>query len=213
MVGVPWFVMANPIDIPSLAKYSRRMSFHVHIDQFARTARSALLATALVAALPAWANLSDPLGSFLQSQDLLQTEPAIDAASPSLSQLVVHAMGFLGVPYRMGGQGFDEGVDCSAFVRIVYQDSLGLRLPRAAREQAEQTTTIQAAQIQPGDLVFFNTLNRPFSHVGIYVGEGRFIHSPRSGAAVRVEDMGKPYWQARFEGARRVTTGLARTRL
>ena len=142
---------------------------------------------------------------------MLQSHPDDKTLTPSLSQLVVHAMGFLGVPYRLGGQGFDEGVDCSAFVRIVYQDSLGLRLPRQAREQAEQTTTIDVAQLQPGDLVFFNTLNRPYSHVGIYVGEGRFIHSPRSGAAVRVEDMGKPYWQTRFEGARRVINPPALT--
>lgn len=171
---------------------------------------SALLALALTAA-PAWANRADPLGSFLLEQGMLQSHPDDKTLTPSLSQLVVHAMGFLGVPYRLGGQGFDEGVDCSAFVRIVYQDSLGLRLPRQAREQAEQTTTIDVAQLQPGDLVFFNTLNRPYSHVGIYVGEGRFIHSPRSGAAVRVEDMGKPYWQTRFEGARRVINPLALT--
>ena len=163
------------------------------------------LALAMCASQPAWANRADPLGQFLQEQGVVDTPAVQDSqiAAP-LSQLVVHAMGFLGVPYRMGGHGFEEGVDCSAFVRIVYQDSLGLRLPRSAREQAEQTTPIDVAELQPGDLVFFNTLNRPFSHVGIYVGGGRFIHSPRSGAAVRVEDMGKPYWQTRFEGARRV---------
>ncbi len=172
--------------------------------------RAALLALALCASVPAWANRADPLGSFLQEQGMVDAMPATTTLpSAPLSQLVVHAMGFLGVPYRMGGHGFEEGVDCSAFVRIVYQDSLGLRLPRAAREQAEQTTPIDMSELQPGDLVFFNTLNRPYSHVGIYVGGGRFIHSPRSGAAVRVEEMGKPYWQTRFEGARRVDGQLA----
>lgn len=161
-----------------------------------------LLASQLGLAAPAWANRADPLDMFLQERGLATPEPA--TAHARLSQLVVHAMGFLGVPYRLGGQQFDDGVDCSGFVRIIFQDSAGVQLPRVAREQAEQTTRIDAEALRPGDLVFFNTLNRPFSHVGIYVGEGRFIHSPRSGAAVRVEDMHKPYWLSRFEGARRV---------
>jgi cell wall-associated NlpC family hydrolase len=209
------------IDFQCIGPYSRRVINAVLslLSLPRRAPQVALVALALCASLPAaWANRVNPidhtdahadtLGSFLQQQGVIPISPDHNASTP-LSQLVVHAMGFLGVPYRMGGHGFEEGVDCSAFVRIVYQDSLGLRLPRAAREQAEQTTPIEAADLQPGDLVFFNTLNRPFSHVGIYVGGGRFIHSPRSGATVRVEDMGKPYWQTRFEGARRVDSQMA----
>ena len=119
------------------------------------------------------------------------------------SELVVNAMGFLGVPYKRGGSGI-AGFDCSGFVRAMYENTLGLVLPHNAKEQAAVTQTIDKNELQPGDLVFFNTLRRAFSHVGIYVGDGKFIHSPRTGKAVKVDDMRSAYWQKRFNGARRV---------
>ena len=99
-------------------------------------------------------------------------------------------MGFLGVPYRRGGNTAETGFDCSGFVRAMYEQTVGLVLPRRANEQAAATEKIDKNDLQPGDLVFFNTMKRAFSHVGIYVGEGKFIHSPKPGAQVRVEDMG-----------------------
>jgi cell wall-associated NlpC family hydrolase len=122
------------------------------------------------------------------------------------SELVVNAMGFLGVPYRRGGQSAETGFDCSGFVRAMYEQTVGLLLPRRANEQAAATEKIDRRDLKPGDLVFFNTLRRAFSHVGIYIGDNKFIHSPRPGAQVRVEDMGIPYWSRRFDGARRVLT-------
>lgn len=122
------------------------------------------------------------------------------------SDLVVTAMGFLGVPYRRGGNSAATGFDCSGFVKAMYEQAAGLVLPRLAKEQAAATEKIDKSQLQPGDLVFFNTLKRAFSHVGIYIGDNKFIHSPRPGARVRVEDMDVPYWKARFDGARRVLT-------
>lgn len=119
--------------------------------------------------------------------------------------LVVNAMGFLGVPYKRGGNSAETGFDCSGFVRAMYEQSVGLILPRQAIEQAKAAQNIDHSDLQPGDLVFFNTMRRSFSHVGIYVGEGKFIHSPRSGSQVRVEDMNESYWKKRFNGARRVT--------
>lgn len=121
------------------------------------------------------------------------------------SDLVVNAMGFLGVPYKRGGSSAETGFDCSGFVRAIYQQTVGLVLPRRADQQAASTQVIDKKELQPGDLVFFNTMRRTFSHVGIYVGDGKFIHSPRSGSEVRVEDMRQSYWQRRFDGARRVT--------
>lgn len=121
------------------------------------------------------------------------------------TDLVVNAMGFLGVPYRRGGTSEETGFDCSGFVRAMYEQTVGLLLPRRANEQAAATERIDRAELQPGDLVFFNTMRRAFSHVGIYVGEGKFIHAPKPGAQVRVEDMRIAYWQRRFDGARRVT--------
>ena len=127
------------------------------------------------------------------------------------SGLVLSAMNFIGVPYRRGGESADHGFDCSGFTRHVFEHSLGLVLPRRADEQARGAglRQVQRADLKPGDLVFFNTMRRAFSHVGIYVGEGRFIHAPRSGSEVRVEDMRQAYWSKRFNGARRVPLGEA----
>ena len=122
------------------------------------------------------------------------------------SELVVTAMGFLGVPYRRGGNSVDTGFDCSGFVKAMFEQTVGLILPRRADEQAAATQKIDKQELQPGDLVFFNTMRRAFSHVGIYIGDNKFIHSPRPGAQVRVEDMGLSYWTKRFDGARRVLT-------
>ncbi len=125
------------------------------------------------------------------------------------SDLVVNAMGYLGVPYRRGGTGI-QGFDCSGFVQAIYENTLGLVLPHNAKAQAAVTEKIDKSELQPGDLVFFNTLRRAFSHVGIYIGDGKFIHSPRSGGEVRIEDMRDSYWVKRFNGARRVNTEMAR---
>lgn len=125
------------------------------------------------------------------------------------SELVVAAMGALGVPYRRGGNNFDTGFDCSGFVRAIHEQTLGLLLPRRAEQQAAATEKIDRTDLRPGDLVFFNTMRRTFSHVGIYVGDSKFIHSPKPGAAVRIDDMRASYWQRRFDGARRVSIEAA----
>lgn len=146
----------------------------------------------------------------------VRTEPASasDPASSNqpmdrMSELVVAAMGALGVPYRRGGNTYDSGFDCSGFVRAVVEQTLGLMLPRNAAQQAAATHQIERTELQPGDLVFFNTLRRTYSHVGIYVGDHKFIHSPKPGAAVRIEDMRVNYWDRRFDGARRVMGQVA----
>ena len=120
------------------------------------------------------------------------------------SDLVATAMGFIGVPYRLGGNTVESGFDCSGLVRAIYSETVGKILPRRADEQAQATAKIDRSELKPGDLVFFNTMRRTFSHVGIYVGEGKFIHAPRTGAKVRVENMQTSYWARRFDGARRV---------
>ena len=151
----------------------------------------------------------DNMDALLADKGLVQRlgtrlERAGDVVGDTASELVMNAMGFLGVPYRHGGNSAETGFDCSGFVRAVFEESLGKVLPRRADEQAAVTETIERSELKPGDLVFFNTMRRAFSHVGIYVGDGKFIHSPRSGSTVRVEDMRKAYWETRFNGARRV---------
>jgi cell wall-associated NlpC family hydrolase len=136
-----------------------------------------------------------------------------EGARPSLMQrvrdkasdLVLASMNFLGVPYRYGGNSPDTGFDCSGFTRHVFENTLGLVLPRRAEDQARNAglQDVNRSELKPGDLVFFNTLRRTFSHVGIYVGDDKFIHAPRRGSVVRVDDMRVAYWTKRFDGARR----------
>ncbi len=121
------------------------------------------------------------------------------------SSMVVAAMDFVGVRYKRGGVSAETGFDCSGFTRHVFEMSLGLVLPRRAEEQAMAPglIAVRREDLKPGDLVFFNTLKRTFSHVGIYIGDNRFIHSPRPGQRVRTEDMSFSYWAKRFTGGRR----------
>jgi len=180
--------------------------------------------------------VADPLGRFLTDSGIATGASAIvnapaaaasaAAAVPGTiagkireqaSDMVLTAMNFLGVKYRRGGNDADVGFDCSGFTRHVFEMSAGLVLPRRVDEQAKAPglVPVKRDELQPGDLVFFNTLKRTFSHVGIYVGDGKFIHSPRPGGEVRVEDMGFAYWKKRFTGARRAelpdTTAAAAT--
>ncbi len=164
-----------------------------------------LLTLALAAhAAPADAP-GDDMGRFLSDRGFLDRIGDVgNRVESKASELVVSALGFLGVPYRRGGNNADTGFDCSGFVRAMYEQTAGLLLPRKAEQQAAATQKIDKEDLKPGDLVFFNTMRRAFSHVGIYVGNGKFIHSPKPGAEVRVEDMGVSYWAKRFDGARRV---------
>jgi len=174
--------------------------------------RSLILAIALatVSSLAAAepASQADPVGELVASKGLMsRLEGVRQNMSSVASELVVNAMGFLGVRYKYGGNDLEDGVDCSGFVRAIYEQTLGMVLPRRAVEQARATQTISKDELKPGDLVFFNTMRSAFSHVGIYIGDNKFIHAPRSGARVRVEDMRQSYWVKRFNGARRVDAG------
>ncbi|OZA11737.1 MAG: peptidase C40 [Hydrogenophilales bacterium 17-62-8] len=117
----------------------------------------------------------------------------------------MYAVSLVGSPYRLGGSAPDSGLDCSGFVGHVFRQTTGIQLPRDSRAISEATQPLALAELQPGDLVFFNTLNRAFSHVGIYLGEDRFVHaaSSRTGA-VTVSSLGDRYWRERFDCARRV---------
>lgn len=175
-----------------------------------RTMRFFVLPAALLISFAAYAapnqeRSPDDLGHMLADRGLIgQLDQVRQTVTDRTSELVVTAVGFMGVPYRRGGNSAETGFDCSGFVRAMYNQTVGLVLPRRAVEQAAATAPVARADLKPGDLVFFNTMRRAFSHVGIYVGEGKFIHSPRSGAEVRVESMNGSYWQRRFDGARRV---------
>ena len=133
------------------------------------------------------------------------TKTAISSTSDSVVSLIDTGLGYLGIRYRKGGNGPESGgFDCSGLVKKVFGTSMGLSLPRTAAEMAKTGDKVNRQELMPGDLVFFNTLNRAFSHVGIYLGNSQFLHSPRTGGVVRVESMDVSYWRKRFNGGRRL---------
>ena|GEM_PF-881404 len=120
------------------------------------------------------------------------------------AELAMQAMSVIDANYRYGGNTPETGIDCSGLVRYVYKRAWGAELPRTAAAISEVSESIESAELQPGDLVFYNTQRRQFSHVGIYLGDNKFVHAPSKGGKVRVEDMDVKYWKVRFNGARRV---------
>ncbi|MFN0186793.1 MAG: C40 family peptidase [Aquabacterium sp.] len=149
----------------------------------------------------------DAITRLLADRGLLP-EPAqqmVRQMRDATSDLVMTALNFIGVPYRRGGNEESTGFDCSGFTRHVFESTLGLVLPRRSRDQAqaEQLQPVSKDELKPGDLVFFNTMRHAFSHVGIYIGDGKFVHAPRAGKDVRVDQMADSYWSRRFNGARR----------
>ena len=117
------------------------------------------------------------------------------------ADVVVYALGLLGTGYKFGGKNPSAGLDCSGMVSYVYQNAIGMNVKGSAKDIAKRAKKIKTSELRPGDLVFFNTLNRPFSHVGIFIGDGKFIHSPNSRGSVRVNKLSEKYYSKRFEMA------------
>lgn len=130
--------------------------------------------------------------------------PAVRSARLDKGEGVLLALLALGVDYRSGGHSRETGFDCSGLVAHVYESAFNVRLPRVAHAQAQYGSAIEVSQLEAGDLLFYDTLGQPNSHVGIYIGDGRFVHAPKAGAKVRVEHLRTSYWVKRFNGARRV---------
>jgi len=118
--------------------------------------------------------------------------------------LTDYAQSLIGTPYKYGGNSPDTGFDCSGFVVHVYRETRGFNLPRSSQSLAAQGQVLNRDELAAGDLVFFNTRRKKFSHVGIYLGENGFIHAPSRGGAVRVDDLSNPYWRKAYNGARRI---------
>jgi len=130
----------------------------------------------------------------------------VDRATASAQDAIDQAMDLIGIRYRRGGSSPEAGFDCSGFVSHVFREGLGMILPRSSREMSKSGQEVTRDELRPGDLVFFNTMRKAFSHVGIYVGDNQFVHAPRSGGHVRIDDLRQGYWTKRFNGARRVDT-------
>ncbi|MFZ1416934.1 MAG: C40 family peptidase [Burkholderiaceae bacterium] len=120
-------------------------------------------------------------------------------------KLLGKAMQLIGVKYRFGGTNPETGLDCSGYVQYVYKSSVGVNLPRTAAEQARMGERVATSEVRPGDMVFFNTRGFNNSHVGIYVGNGMFVHAPNSRSRVRFDSLESGYWKTKFTGVRRVS--------
>ncbi|MFZ9315029.1 MAG: C40 family peptidase [Burkholderiaceae bacterium] len=123
-----------------------------------------------------------------------------------LSELAIHAIGLVGVPYRWGGNTPHGGFDCSGLVVYVARRAQGLTLPRTVAEMSRVGEEVLIEDRLPGDLVFFNTSGHPFSHVGIYVGQNRFVHAPNEGGTVRIDSLVSAYWGPRITVFRRLAS-------
>ena len=120
-------------------------------------------------------------------------------------ELMLHSMGLVGTPYRWGGSSTATGFDCSGMIQFVYKNALDVSLPRTARDMAAASRKIPDNQLKAGDLVFFNTGgSSQYSHVGLYIGNNRFIHAPRTGKRIEVTSLSNKYWNAKYAFARRV---------
>lgn len=133
--------------------------------------------------------------------------PPHAAPSSERADLLFYAVSLIGTAYKYGGNSPQTGMDCSGFVRYVFRNVADLQLPRSAHEISKTGEHISEQNLRPGDLVFFHTMKRAFSHVGIYLGDHRFIHAPSTqSSSVMISDMQEKYWSQRFEGARRLLT-------
>jgi cell wall-associated NlpC family hydrolase len=158
-------------------------------------AQSAELLSLRLSPMPALNALST-LGS--------QAVEGVRQAGERAQNLLGSALDLVGIRYRRGGNSVESGFDCSGFVVHVFNQSLGLLLPRTSREISKTGTVVAKDELAPGDLVFFNTRRSAYSHVGIYLGDNQFVHAPKPGQRVRVEDMRQRYWAVRYNGARRI---------
>lgn len=148
--------------------------------------------------------VSPPPASAEPEQEQPSVLDKLSSFTDRAAQIAIEALSLVGIRYRYGGNSPEQGLDCSGLVRYVFREAGGTDLPRTSQEMSRRGEPVDKQDLKPGDLVFFNTLNRAFSHVGIYLGNNQFVHSPSAGRNVRVEDMDMTYWKARFNGARRV---------
>ncbi len=165
--------------------------------RFARVLIAVLVATGMSFAQPVRADAET-------DKSAEQASPVFSLQSILMQGVVNRALQNIGVPYRFGGNNPKSGFDCSGLVNHVYREALGIALPRTSRQLASVGSPVAEADLRPGDLVFFNTRGAANSHVGIYLGDGRFIHAPRARTLVRIDRLDDPGYVKIFEGARRL---------
>ncbi|TYT27452.1 NlpC/P60 family protein [Luteimonas viscosa] len=148
---------------------------------------------------------SDVDQQILAAAAALQAAQAAEAKQEGRAQsLLRRGLALLGTPYRWGGTSPEGGFDCSGLVGYVFRTALGIELPRVSRDMARDGQQVERTALVPGDLVFFGRRGKRVDHVGIYIGEGRFLHAPRTGRDVTVSELDTGYWSRKFLQARRV---------
>jgi cell wall-associated NlpC family hydrolase len=143
------------------------------------------------------------LGACASTKDHMQTHDT--GSSAIVKELTSYAQSLIGAPYKYGGTSPNTGFDCSGFVDHVFQHTADVLLPHSAQQISRHGLPVKSSQLREGDLVFYDTNNQAYSHVGIYLGNDRFIHAPSSGGSVRIEDMTLDYWKKHYNGSRRIT--------
>ena len=151
-------------------------------------------------------NNDDEIGQIARQSSVTASPPPAVSSSAGrgdVDDLIGSAMGFLGVAYRFGGAS-PSGFDCSGFMQYIFRKAFAVNLPRTSAEQANVGVAVNRSQLQPGDMVFFRTAGSRISHVGMYIGNDRFIHAPRTGKRIEITSLSNRYWSARYATARRV---------
>lgn len=160
-------------------------------------------------AAPEQAGSLDDLVNKIRSEDSPKNQNKSRAANAAAGDLLMQAMSLLGVAYRFGGSTPSTGLDCSGFIQYIFKKTLKINMPRTAAQMAKTGQAVNKEELMPGDLVFFNTRGFAYSHVGLYMGNNKFIHSPRTGKSVEIVNMSSSYWTKRYNGARRVNRSTA----
>lgn len=147
------------------------------------------------------------LGACAHQSDI---KPKADSAPVSThseagaSEVVLYALGLLNIHYQFGGSNPDAGLDCSGMTAYIYREAVGIKLPHNALQQSQLGIAVNKNNLAPGDLVFFNTNGKSISHVGVYIGEGKFVHAPSTNGQIKVTKLSDSYFSSRYETARRI---------
>ncbi len=190
-----------------------QLNYHVCLHYCHKPFRIFVMKKLSVMFLTALITCQQLMADELSSVDIASTESSLQDNivqqaqnwSQKAEEVIINALGLIGIEYKQGGSTPETGFDCSGFVSYVFKQAANISLPHGARAMSQLGQQVAPSELKPGDLVFFNTLKKTFSHVGIYLGNNKFIHAPSAGKVVRVENMDSSYWNSRFNGAVRVT--------
>ena len=149
-------------------------------------------------------NSDQHVNKLLNSENTADSDNVVKKPNDAIGSILIQAISLMGISYKWGGNTPETGMDCSGFIRYVFKKSLGINLPRTVAEMAKRGIRIKVSEMEPGDLIFFNTLHgRRNSHIGMYIGNNKFIQSPRTGEKIQITEYNS-YWRAHTNGVKRI---------